>query len=307
MIDLTRLETFVYAAESLNFHKAAKHLHLSQPTVSHHIKALETDFGVDLFDRSGATLKLTEAGHLLLPWARRLIHQAIEVQQLMDSLQNKIAGHIRIACSTTTGKYVLPQFASRFHQRHPSVRVSILRCTPSHVVPQLLEAKANLGVVSYDACGDKVKCQEFFDDHIILIAPADHPWASREFIEPSELVGAPFIAREPSSGTRRVVLAELGKHDISPNDMDIILEVGNAEAIVKTVEAGYGVSFVSHLAATWALDQGTVVEVPVAGVDLRRKIFMVRNHIHEANRAVEAFWGFVHDPSNVDLLRLAER
>jgi DNA-binding transcriptional LysR family regulator len=307
MINLKRLETFVCAAENLNFHKAAELLHLSQPTVSHHIKALERDFGVDLFDRSGATIKLTEAGHLLLPWARRLIHQAIEMQQIMGSLQQEIAGHIRIACSTTTGKYVLPQLASRFHQQHPGVRISIMRCTPGHVVPHLLEAEANLGVVSYDVCGDEVTCQEYFEDHIVLIASAGHPWASREFIEPSELVDEPFIIREPSSGTRRVVLAELGKHDISLDDMKLFLELGNAEAIVKTVEAGYGVSFVSRLATAWALDLGTVVEVPLAGVDLRRKIFMVRNHIHEANRAVEAFWGFAHDPANMDLLRLAER
>jgi len=103
-----------------------------------------------------------------------------------------------------------------------------------------------------------------------------------------------------------VLLAELGGHDIALEDMNIFLELGNAEAIVRTIEAGFGVSFVSRLAAAWALDRSTAVEVPVAGFDLRRKIHMVRNTIHPANRAVEAFWGFVHDPGNADLLRLAE-
>jgi DNA-binding transcriptional LysR family regulator len=103
------------------------------------------------------------------------------------------------------------------------------------------------------------------------------------------------------------MLAELGKYDIVLDDMNIFLEVGNAEAIVKTVEDGFGVSFVSRLAAAWALDRGSVVEVPVAGVDLRRKVFMVRKDIQEANRAMDAFWGFVHDPSNADLLSLAAK
>lgn len=307
MIDLTRLEAFLYAAEALNFSEAGKHLHLTQPTISHHIKTLETTLGVELFDRSGSQLALTEAGRLLLPWSRKLIHQAVEIRQMMDSLQDKIIGHIRIACSTTTGKYILPQYAARFHQQHPGVRISILRCTPSHVVPNLLEEDANLGVVSHDVCGDEVECQEFFVDHIILIAPTSYRWANGQGVELSELLDTPFIIREPSSGTRRVVLAELGKHDISLDDMNVILELGNAEAIVKTVESGYGVSFVSRQAAAWALDLGTIVEVAVAGFDPRRKIFMVRNHIHEANRAAEAFWGFVHDPANADLLRLAER
>ncbi|MBE0690300.1 MAG: hypothetical protein IH587_09295 [Anaerolineae bacterium] len=103
------------------------------------------------------------------------------------------------------------------------------------------------------------------------------------------------------------MLAELGKHDITLDNMDIFLEVGNAEAIVKTVEANFGVSFVSSLAAGWALAQGTVVEVPVVGFDLHRQIFMIRPDIHFANRAIEAFWSFVHDPINADLLRMAER
>ena len=102
------------------------------------------------------------------------------------------------------------------------------------------------------------------------------------------------------------MLAEFGKHDISLDDMNIILEVGNSEAIVKAVEAGFGVAFVSHLSAAWALAQQTVIEVPVKNYNLRRRIYMIRKHFQMANRAVEAFWGFVHDPGNADLLLLAE-
>jgi DNA-binding transcriptional LysR family regulator len=306
MIDLTKLQAFLYAAESLSFSEAAKQLHLSQPTVSHHIKSLEQELGVELFVRAGSGLKLTDAGRLLMSQASKLVHEANEVEQMMDSLQEKIVGQIRIACSTTTGKYVLPQVAARFHQRHPGVKISILACTQEHVVPRLMQEEADLGVVSYDVCGGEVECQEFFQDHITLIAPADHPWTARQHIEPSELLKTSFIVREPTSGTHKVMLAELGKHGISLEDMDVFLEIGNAEAIVKTVEAGFGVSFVSRFAAAWALDKGTVVEVPVAGFDLRRKLYMVRNKMQIAHRAVEAFWVFVHDPVNIDLLRLAE-
>ena len=116
-----------------------------------------------------------------------------------------------------------------------------------------------------------------------------------------------MIIRESTSGTHRALLAEMGKHSITFDDMDICLEVGNSEAIVKAVEVGFGVSFVSRLAADWALDKGTVVEVPVADFDLRRKVYLIRSDVHEPHRASEAFWGFVHDPRNTDLLRLAER
>jgi DNA-binding transcriptional LysR family regulator len=306
MIDLLRLQTFMHAAESLSFSEAARQMHLTQPTVSHHIKMLETDLGVELFERTGGSLKLTDAGRLLLPRARKLVRQSVEIEQLMEALHDQVVGEIRIACSTTSGKYILPQFAARFQYRNPGVRVSILNCTPDYIVPRLLESEADLGVISHDVLDDELEFQEFFHDHIILVVPAEHAWANRHYIDPSELLEEPLIIREPTSGTRRVMMAELGKHDIVLDDMNVFMELGNAEAIIKTIEAGFGVSFVSRLAAEWALDRGTVVEVPVAGFDLHRTVYMAQRTIHEANRAVEAFWGFVHDPANADLVHMAE-
>ena len=308
MIELTKLEAFIYAAENLSFSEAAKHLHLTQPTISHRIKVLEQELGSELFDRSGHTLHLTEAGRLLLPWAHKLLHQSLEMQEMMTSLQQKIVGELRIACSTTAGKYILPQLAARFRQRHPAVKVKILGCTPEHVIPRLLEGEANLAVVSsYDLCDEEFECQEFFTDHIALIAPVNHPWALRQWIEPETLLSEPMLLREPASGTRRVLLTELARHDISLNDLTVFLELGNAEAIVRTVEAGYGVAFVSTLAASWAAAQGKVVFVPIASFELKRMVYMIRRSLEKPNRPQEAFWSFVHHPSNVDLLHMTRR
>jgi LysR family transcriptional regulator, low CO2-responsive transcriptional regulator len=240
-----------------------------------------------------------------VPRARKLLCQTCDLKQVMESLREEVAGVIRIACSTTAGKYVLPQVAARFCQRHPDVWVSILRCTAGYVVPQLLEAEADLGVVSREICGPDLECQPFFVDPIILITAANHAWANVASIEPSELLGQPFLIREPTSGTRRVMLTELAKHDITLDHMNLVMELGSAEAIVRTVEAGHGVSFVSRLAADWAIRLGAVIEVPVAGICLSRPIYMVRKIICERKRAVDSFWGWVHHPLNADLLQLA--
>ncbi len=306
MIDLMRLKAFIFAAESLSFSEAAKQLHVTQPTISHHIKTLEKTLDVELFLRSGHNLKLTEAGRLLLPFAHKLVHQANELQDMMTSLQQEIVGHLRIACSTTAGKYILPRLAARFCQRFPGITVSILACTPQHVVPQLLEGEANIAVVSsYDLCGNDQECQVFFNDRITLIVPADHAWAKRQALEPADLLTEKVIMREPTSGTRRVLITELAKYDIKLDDLNVLLELGNAEAIVATVEEGFGVSFVSTLAAEWALELGTVVALPVSGLQLKRTIYMARRLLDAPNRPQEAFWNFVHDPANSDLLRLA--
>ena len=307
MLDLSRLRMFLDAAETLSFSEAAQRQHLSQPTISHHIKKLEQDLGTPLFHRTGTEIELTEAGRLLVPHARRLLREAMGVQQMMNSLEDRVVGTLRIACSTTTGKYILPQFAGRFLQRHPGVRINISRCTRTNIVSELLDEHADLGVVSYDACSDDMDCQEFFTDHIILISPSEQHWTSMDSLDPSDLLNVPVILREPGSGTRRELLTELGKHDIDIGDLNVFLEVGNAEAIVKTVEKGFGLAFVSRIAGEWALERGSVVEVPVRGFDLHRRIYMIRKKIHPANRAMEAFWAFVHDPSNQDLLKVAER
>jgi DNA-binding transcriptional LysR family regulator len=304
--DLVRLKSFLYAAEQMSFTEAAHHLHLTQPTVSHHIKSLEMELGVDLFERTGAGLRLTEAGLVLLPWARKVVRQFIQMREVMASLDKEVAGQLRIACSTAAGKYVLPQLAARFKEKYPRIQVTILTCTSEQIVPRLLKSEADLGVVSYEVLEQGIESQHFITDTVVLIVPRGHPWAKRDAVQPVELIGEKIILREPASGTRRVVLSELAKHGITVDDLDVFLELGNAEAIVMTVAAGYGISFVSDLATTCSRFQGIISEVPVTGLNLRRRIHMVRPALEAHGHAQEAFWRFVNHPSNADLLRMPD-
>lgn len=306
MLDLNKLNVFLHAAGSLNFSQTAQYLHISQPTVSKYIKELEQEFRVTLFERTGGRSQLTNAGKTLLPRARQLVHQSLDLEDLMSSLDTEVVGQLKIACSTTAGKYILPQLAARFRRRHPGVQIYIMACSQEHVTLRLLESEADLGVVSMELGSEQLDCQGFFSDHIVLVAPAQHPWAKRESIEPAELLETPIILRESTSGTRRAMLSELATYDITLNDLDILMEVGNAEAIVAAVSTGLGVSFVSRRASALALAWGTVVEVPIAGIELRRKLCMARYSLAAHNRVQEAFWGFIHDPANSDLFALAE-
>ena len=184
--------------------------------------------------------------------------------------------------------------------------MSILRCTSGDVTSHLLENEANLGVVSHEIQDEHIEYQEFFDDVISLIVPKTHPWARRRVIEPEELVNEPIIIREASSGTRHMMLSQLAKYDISLDDLNVFMELGNAEAIVRTVSSGYAVSFVSILASACPLERGNVVNVQIQGIDMRRKVYMIRKRLDVPHRAQEVFWSFVHSPVNLDLLSLAE-
>jgi DNA-binding transcriptional LysR family regulator len=303
MIDIQKIETFLCVAENLNISEAAKQIHLSQPTVSHQIKLLEQELGVSLFIRSNTGLRLTEAGRLTLPWARHLLHDINDFKGMVSSLQNEIIGELNIACSSTVGKYILPQLAVRFSQRFPNIKVRILACGPEHITLKLLDGAAHLGVISTEIEDVSFEAQEIFLDKIVLIVPANHRWAKRKTIAPEEIVEEKIIMREENSGTRRVMLTELAKYDISLDDLNILLELGNTEAIVHTVTSGYGVSFVSNLAAACPLAQGKLVEITVEGMTLQRKIYMLRKRISALNRPRDVFWGFIHEPSNADILK----
>ena len=307
MIDIQKLETFLCAAEVLSLSEAAKRLHLSQPTVSHQIKVLESELGVTVFIRSSAGLQITEAGRSLIPWARRLLKDASDLKDTMASLQAEIAGELRISCSTTPGKYILPHMAARFSKRYPGIKVRILACGPERAALNLLGGEAHLGVVSTEINDASLESQNFFHDTMTLIVPSGHRWASRTSIEPHELLEEPLILREETSGTRRVLLAELAKFDISLEDLEVFMELGNSEAIVQIVAAGFGVSFVSTLATACVAEKGAIVNLPVEGTDLRRMIHMVRRHVSPPHRPRDVFWSFIHDPSNMDLIDRAEQ
>jgi DNA-binding transcriptional LysR family regulator len=169
---------------------------------------------------------------------------------------------------------------------------------PENVVHNILGREADLGVLSFEIINPSLETQEFFNDSISLIVSTNHPWAYRRSIEPSELLEEPLIIREPTSGTRRVLLEELAKHDISIDDLNIFLEVGNAEAIVRTVAEGYGIAFVSTLAIQCPLERGSVAEIPVTGLKLMRKIYMVRKSLDTPRRPKETFWSFMYVPES---------
>jgi DNA-binding transcriptional LysR family regulator len=249
---------------------------------------------------------MTEAGELLLPWARRLLHDMDDLKDMMSSQQETFAGELRIVCNTSIGKYILPQLTARFCQCFPKIKVRILACEPENTILSLLEGVAQLGIVSTEVNDKGVEAQEFFRDTIDLIVPANHRWAVRSSIEPTEIVPEPLFLREETSGTRRVMLAELSKFDISLEDLNIFMEIGNAEGIMEVVSTGYGISFVSSLASKYLRELGRVVSLPVDGLNMHRTTYMVRKRIAAPHRPRDMFWSFINAPENADLLRQPE-
>jgi DNA-binding transcriptional LysR family regulator len=295
MLNLSEIQVFAVAAETGNFSEAARRLHLSQPAVSQQIRSLENHLGVELFLRSGRGVALADAGEVLLPLARELLDLSHRIEETMRLLEGQVAGHLVIGCTTTAGKYMLPLVAAAFIQHHPNVQVTIGMCNCASIANPLLAREVHLGISSTKIVRQDMECQPFFTDHVVLVVPADHPFAGRSSVQPVELLDQPFILREAGSSTCQIVQDGLAGQGLSLDQLQVVMVVGNAEAIEMAVEHGLGIAFISRLAARHGLELGRLVEVPVEGLRLERQLYVVRNSRCAKTLAAIRFWDFVRE------------
>ena len=295
MLNLSEIQVFAVAAETENFSEAARRLRLSQPAVSQQIRSLESYLDVELFLRSGRSVALTDAGEVLLPLARELLDLSGSIEETMRSLEGQVVGHLVIGCTTTAGKYMLPLVAAAFIQHHPNVQVTIEMCSCASIVNPLLAREVHLGISSTKVVHRDMECQPFFTDHVVLVVPADHPFASRSSVSAVELLDQPFILREEGSSTCRMVQEGLAGQRLSLDQLRVVMVVGNAEAIEMAVEHKLGIAFISRLAARHGLELGRLVEVPVKGLRLERPLYVVRNSRRAKMLAEARFWDFIRE------------
>jgi DNA-binding transcriptional LysR family regulator len=292
MLDAHQLNVFLVAAEALNFTVAARRLHMSQPSVSQHIQSLEQHLGQALFIRAGRTIQLTDAGEALVPMAQDMVNRSIHIEETIKSLTGEVYGHVLFGCSTTPGKYILPQLLARFHTLHPKVRVSCHVSSQRRALQTLQDGDVHFALASVPHMTYKnIEFRKFMTDQVLLIVPLDHPWAHRGEIEPDELYEADYIFREEGSGTQTVVNEALAQLGVDVNDLETLLILGNSEAIALAVEEGLGAGFVSSLAVS-RLVQGRVAPVQVRGLTLERDIFIGRLRNRLATKAQTALWDF---------------
>ncbi len=271
MLDIHQLNVFLAAAETLSFTRAAQRLHMTQPSVSQHVQALERRFGNELFMRNGRSLELTDAGLALVPLAREAVSLSVRTDEAMSSVKGDVVGHLMVGCSTTPGKYVLPQLLARFHQRFPQVRATC-QVSSQHIAMQLLnDGGVHFALTSMpEGAQPDLEMHRFLCDHVILIAPLDHPWAQQGAIAPQELLQAPFIQREESSGTYAAVRDALAAAGISIHDLDTLLTLGNSEAIAMAVQESLGVGFISEMVID-RLGAGRVARIEIRGVQIQTR------------------------------------
>ena len=257
-----RLKVFRTVAEKHSFRHAAEALYLTQPAVTLQVKALEDEVGLKLFDRSGKSIALTEAGSRLLRYAEEISAMVQAAREALTQLKGPNHGELKVGASTTIAQYVLPKILGEFVSQQAAIHISIISGNNDKIVHDALEGEIALGLIEGPARQPLLKTEFFLADEIAVIVPTNHSWADR-VITLEELASAPLIVREDGSGTRRVVENTLRDAGIHIKDLNFVMQLDSTEAIKASVEAGLGVGFVSRRAIRKEVRLDTLKEVTV--------------------------------------------
>jgi len=302
-----RLKVFRAVAEEMSFRKAAEVLHLSQPAVSQHIHALEEEAGVRLFDRArgeghGSQISLTEAGRILLGYAKRAAATIAEAQRALAALNDAAVGPLRLGSSTTVAQYVLPRILGAFLRQYPQVKLSLVSGNTEKIVEAVAEERVELGIIEGPAMRRDVKTERMIQDEMVLIVSPNHAWAAKgaAAIAPEQLMKVPLLLRERGSGSRRVVERALKKAGLPLRSLKVAIELDSTEAIISGVEADLGVGFVSRCAVGKVLRLGAVKVVSVKGLEILREFSFVWLAGVELTGAAAAFQRFAMGTRSVE-------
>ena len=273
-MDLWQLNIFTKVVELKSFSKAGTAIHLSQPTVSSHIKDLEDHFDCRLIDRLGKEALPTKAGELLYGYAKKLLSLKNETETALGQFKGKTRGHLVIGGSTIPGGYILPQIMGSFIKQFPEVTVSLEISDTENIVKAIRDGQIEIGLVGARYNDKNLIQEQVIDDSMCLVIPNDHRWKNRQSVSPDMLKDEPFIAREAGSGTLKSLMQSLQHAGLDSSCLRVVATMGNTAAVRQGVKSGIGVSILSTKAVEDDVKSGGLLALTIEGVDLSRHFYL---------------------------------
>jgi DNA-binding transcriptional LysR family regulator len=284
-MELHSLRVFLTVASEKSFSRAAEKLLRTQPAISLAIQRLELVLGEKLIDRSAKDLLLTDAGKIVLEYARRFENLQGDLENALAELRDKSAGRLTIGANESSTLYLLNHIEN-YRRRFPKIKVQIRRSVSSKIPAELIDGDLELGILTYDPEDERLISKVIYTDHLAFIVSPAHRLASRKDISITELGSETFIAHNVVSPYRGMVIREFQRHKV-PLNMD--LEMPTVEAIRKMVERDEGVAFLPRMCVEEELRHGLVREVKVKEMEMERKIRLVYPARRALSHAAEAF------------------
>ncbi len=227
--ELRHLRYLQAVADHANFTRAAQDLHVSQPTLSQQIRQLERGIGAQLLDRSGRSVRLTDAGHAYLAHARRALRELAAGERAVHDVTDLSRGHIRLAVTPTFIAYLVGPLISELHNRHPGITATVLEASQDSIESRLLADELDLGIAVDQPHLAGVTATRLFTETLVVVRGVANP------IKPLTLhtIGhQPLALLTPDFATRGQIDAYFAEHGAAPR---IVLEANSIQAVIEIV------------------------------------------------------------------------
>ncbi len=259
-----RLQVFHAVAKHLSFTKAAEALFMTQPAVTFQVKQLEEHFNTRLFERGHGRNTLTAAGLLVLEYAEKILALSAELDLRLKEMTGEVGGLLLVGASTTIAEFLLPQVLGDFKSKYPKVQPRLTVANSETVENRVAEHTLDIGFIEARSHRDSVAADVCCEDELQAVCAPSHPLARLKSATAKQLAQYPFISREPGSGTREVIDQYLNNAGVSPDSLNVVMELGSPEALKGLVATGLGFTIISRAAVSKETRLGQLVRVPLA-------------------------------------------
>ena len=231
-MELRHLRYFLAVSAAHSFTRAAVHLHVTQPTLSHQIKQLEAIIGTMLFERNTKEVELTAAGRLFRPYCERILKE-IELSKLaISELEGLMRGTLRMGVFHSFSHSMLPPVLSEFALRYPGVHVTARLVPRADMERDLVNAELDFAIAYISDDNDQIVAERLFDEELVLVVGSNHSHAGRKSMPMRDLATLPLVLLTPEFGARQFVDRFFGETELQPH---VVLEMNAIEPIMATI------------------------------------------------------------------------
>jgi DNA-binding transcriptional LysR family regulator len=262
-LELAQLEAFLQVAHHRSFSRAAEALFLTQPSVTARIQSLEREIGERLFERTGRSVTLTDAGHAFIPHAQRALTAVQEGTDAIEAVRHGDIGSIRIGASSSIATYVLPGILKHFRETRPRVHVHISTGTSEDIIERLLSGELHVAIVRLTQ-HPEVESVHLYNDDLSLVVAPDHPFASKGRVTVAEAGREPFLFFERSSSYHSLIYSMFLRVGVVPES---VMELDSMETTKHMVEAGIGIAILPVVSIERESRNGTLTRVDIRDME----------------------------------------
>lgn len=285
---LRQLQVFIAVANHQNLTRAADELSMSQSAASSALKDLEDRYDVLLFDRIGKRLQLNEQGLLIRSKAEALLAQAQELEQAL--LNHDEIGSLSVGATLSIGNYLAIKLVADYMALHPHAKVHLEVANTAHIVDKVLSYEIDVGLIEGEINHPDLDTSFWRHDELAIFCSPEHPLAQKqrkqESLDEADLLAAPWIMREPGSGTRQAFERVL--HHLLPR-LKVALELQHTEAIKRATEAGLGIGCLSLITLEDAFKRGSLVRLNLPEYDFTRNLYLIVHRQKYRSAGIQAW------------------